>query len=116
MHRADAAPRNANVSKLLFDFTDASAVQGWAAIDDRVMGGVSRSSLQYDPAGHATFKGTVSLERNGGFASVRSSPVDRSQCDATSCPIEVHGDHKQFKSSVDGTTDRPWLPLLCRSD
>ena len=32
------------------------------------MGGVSRSGLEHDPAGHAVFKGSVSLERNGGFA------------------------------------------------
>lgn len=36
MHRANAALRNADESKLLFDFTDASAVQVWTAIDDRV--------------------------------------------------------------------------------
>ena len=100
MHGADATPQNADVSKVLFDFTDASAVRAWAAIDDRVMGGVSRSSLQHGPAGHAVFKGTVSLERNGGFASVRSSPGDRGQVGAEACLIEVRGDNKQFKLSL----------------
>lgn len=56
----------------LFDFTDPSAANAWHAIDDRVMGGISRSTLRHHPAGHALFEGTVSLERNGGFASVRS--------------------------------------------
>jgi hypothetical protein len=97
---ADAALQDADMSKVLFDFTDAYTVQAWTAIDDRVMGGISRSSLQHDPAGHAVFKGTVSLERNGGFASVRSSPADRSLRGATSCLIEVRGDHKQFKLSL----------------
>ena len=100
MRRANAALRKVDMSKVLFDFTDASAIQAWTAIDDRVMGGVSRSSLQHDPAGHAVFKGTVSLERNGGFASVRSSPADRSQAGSTSCLIELRGDHKQFKLSL----------------
>jgi NADH dehydrogenase [ubiquinone] 1 alpha subcomplex assembly factor 1 len=100
MYCADAAPQESDMSKVLFDFTDASTVQAWTAIDDRVMGGVSRSSLQHDPAGHAVFKGTVSLERNGGFASVRSSPADRSPAGSTSCLIEVRGDHKQFKLSL----------------
>jgi NADH dehydrogenase [ubiquinone] 1 alpha subcomplex assembly factor 1 len=100
MHCADAASQDGDMSKVLFDFTEASAVQAWTAIDDRVMGGVSRSSLQHDPAGHAVFKGTVSLERNGGFASVRSSPADRSLRGATSYLIEVRGDHKQFKLSA----------------
>lgn len=61
----------------LFDFTDPSAANAWHAIDDRVMGGISRSTMRHDPAGHAVFEGTVSLERNGGFASVRSSPGER---------------------------------------
>jgi len=60
------------MAKLLFDFDDRSAVDGWHAIDDRVMGGVSCSRLRHDPAGHAVFEGEVSLAQNGGFASVRS--------------------------------------------
>jgi hypothetical protein len=53
----------------LFDFTDPSVANAWRAIDDRVMGGISRSRLRHDPAGHPVFEGTVSLEHNGGFAS-----------------------------------------------
>jgi len=84
----------------LFDFTDPSAASAWHAIDDRVMGGISRSSLRYDPAGHAVFEGTVSLERNGGFASVRSSPDERGLPGAEACLIELRGDNKQFKLSL----------------
>lgn len=84
----------------LFDFTDPSAANAWNAIDDRVMGGVSRSSLEHDLAGHAVFKGVVSLERNGGFASVRSSPGDRGLPSATESAIEVRGGGKQFKLSL----------------
>jgi hypothetical protein len=58
--------------KLLFDFSDPSAVDAWRAIDDRVMGGISRSQLRHDPTAHAVFEGLVSLEQNGGFASVRA--------------------------------------------
>ena len=50
--------------------------------------------------GHAVFQGTVSLERNGGFASVRSSPADRGRAGATWCLIEVRGDVRQFKLSL----------------
>ena len=86
--------------KPLFDFTDASAANAWRAIDDRVMGGISRSTLRHDPAGHAVFKGIVSLERNGGFASVRSSPGARGLASARTCLIELRGDQKQFKLSL----------------
>lgn len=86
--------------KPLFDFTDPRAAAAWLAIDDRVMGGISLSTLRHDPAGHAVFEGTVSLERNGGFASVRSSPGERGLPGAASCLIELRGDNKQFKLSL----------------
>lgn len=85
---------------LLFDFSDPAIVNDWAPIDDRVMGGISRSTLRHDPAGYAAFEGTVSLERNGGFASVRSSPAARGLPGASACVIEMHGDNKQFKLSL----------------
>lgn len=85
---------------LLFDFSDPASVSDWAPIDDRVMGGISRSTLRHHPAGHAVFEGTVSLERNGGFASVRSSPAARGLPGAAACVIEIRGDNKQFKLSL----------------
>lgn len=86
--------------KVLFDFTDPNVANAWHAIDDRVMGGFSRSSLRSAPGGHAVFEGEVSLERNGGFASIRSSPGDRGLTGAETCLIEVRGDPKQFKLSL----------------
>lgn len=86
--------------KVLFDFTEPSTGAAWQPIDDRVMGGVSRSQMRHDPTGHAVFEGDVSLERNGGFASVRSSPGDRGLADAQVCRIEVRGDPRQFKLSL----------------
>lgn len=85
---------------LLFDFTDPGATDAWHAIDDRVMGGLSRSRLRHDRAGHAVFEGTVSLARNGGFASVRSRPGERGLPGAGACVIEVRGDNKSFKLSL----------------
>lgn len=86
--------------KLLFDFADPLAAQAWQPIDDRVMGGVSRSRLRHDPLGHAAFEGEVSLENNGGFASVRSNPGERGLPGAQACLIEVRGHRKQFKLSL----------------
>ena len=84
----------------LFDFSVPCAADAWRAIDDRVMGGISRSRLRHDRAGHAVFEGEVSLAQNGGFASVRSSPGERGQARATACLIEARGDAKQFKLSL----------------
>jgi len=84
----------------LFDFRDPDAVNDWAPIDDRVMGGLSRSRLRHDPAGHAVFEGEVSMERNGGFASVRSRPGERGRPEAEACLIEVRGAGRQYKLSL----------------
>lgn len=86
--------------KLLFDFAEPAVADAWRAIDDRIMGGVSTSTLRSDPGGYAVFEGVVSLERNGGFASVRSSPGDRGQPGAQACRIELRGDNQQFKLSL----------------
>ncbi len=85
---------------LLFDFSDPSAVAEWGAIDDRVMGGVSSSQLRYDLAGHAIFEGNVSLERNGGFASIRSTPADRGKPGAQTCFIEARTPGKRYKLNL----------------
>jgi hypothetical protein len=85
---------------LLFDFRDRAAVDAWTPIDDRVMGGVSHSRLRHDPEGHAVFAGEVSLERNGGFASVRSRPAARGMPGAQACMIDVRGGNRQFKLSL----------------
>jgi hypothetical protein len=61
---------------------------------------VSQSRLRHDPTGHAVFEGKVSLARNGGFASVRSSPGDRGLPAAEACEVEVRGEFKQFKLNL----------------
>jgi hypothetical protein len=86
---------------VLFDFANPLAVREWAPIDDRVMGGLSRSRLRHDPAGHAVFEGEVSLERGGGFASVRSTPGARGLPGAAACLVALRGDPgRRFKLSL----------------
>mgnify|MGYP003905390875 CR=1 FL=1 len=59
----------------LFQFSGTAGDGAWSAVNDDVMGGVSTSQFQRLTNGGAVFSGVVSLENNGGFASVRSSPV-----------------------------------------
>lgn len=84
----------------LFDFRDSLSVRGWSAVDDRVMGGISRSRLRHDPAGFAVFEGVVSLERNGGFASVRADLAGPSMARAQRCQLEVRGQSKLYKLNL----------------
>ena len=85
-----------DTEQILIDFSNTSAA-GWQIVNDSVMGGVSRSRLQMHEDGYAEFSGTVSLENNGGFASVRTraqSPVDLSDFDGLS--VHVLGDGKTY--------------------
>jgi NADH dehydrogenase [ubiquinone] 1 alpha subcomplex assembly factor 1 len=84
----------------LFDFSDPAAAGAWAAIDDRIMGGLSSSRLRHAPGGGAFFEGEVSLERNGGFASVRSRPGARGMAGAKTCLVEVRGESRTYKLSL----------------
>jgi hypothetical protein len=54
------------------DFTNPNTMRDCWIVNDSVMGGLSQSSLRKDPHG-MFFEGQVSLENNGGFASMRSS-------------------------------------------
>ena len=74
------------------------------ATDDRVMGGVSQSRMRYDPAGHAVFEGVMSLDRNGGFASVRAALSSPAPPPATAKEADyvltVRGDGKRYKLNL----------------
>ena len=87
-------------NKTLFDFQAATNSPAWEVVNDDVMGGVSTSQFQVLTNGCAVFSGTVRLENNGGFASVRSQPV---RADLTGCDsflLRVRGDGRRYKFSV----------------
>jgi hypothetical protein len=80
----------------LFDFRDERAFNFWSNVDDDVMGGVSASGFQATAYGTGLFAGTLSLENNGGFASLqaRFRPADLS--DWLGIDLEVCGDGRQY--------------------
>ncbi len=84
----------------LIRFDHPDAVADWLPIDDAVMGGASWSRLRLDPQGWAVFEGVVSLEYNGGFASVRSRPARFGSAGAAAYLIEVRGDGKRYKLNL----------------
>ena len=84
----------------LIDFSNPDAVLSWQAIDDRVMGGVSRSRLRHDPEGFAVFEGEVSFDNGGGFASVRNAQFAIEPPEAVALVLEVRGDGKRYKLNL----------------
>mgnify|MGYP006284601015 CR=1 FL=1 len=72
----------------------------WQPVNDVVMGGRSASSFTVTEPGIGTFAGEVSLENNGGFASVRaplSEPLDRAM---RGLRIRVQGDGQAYNLRV----------------
>ncbi|MGB5292637.1 MAG: CIA30 family protein [Lysobacterales bacterium] len=82
-----------------------SNLQAWRAVNDGVMGGVSAGRM-IKAEGVLRFEGELSLDNNGGFASVRRL-VDQDLSGAASVRIQVRGDGRtyQFRIRHDGRFD-----------
>jgi monofunctional biosynthetic peptidoglycan transglycosylase len=104
-----AAPALCLEDKFLMIIDFASETAAWPSIDDVVMGGVSSSEMVLDD-GFATFRGEVSFDNNGGFASVRSRPQVRDLSSFDGLALRVRGDGKTYgfrirtNSSFDGVS------------
>jgi NADH dehydrogenase [ubiquinone] 1 alpha subcomplex assembly factor 1 len=85
---------------LLFDFGSSSDWSGWEIENDVVMGGNSTSELSRSKEGHAVFTGYVSLENDGGFASMQYhfEPKDISGYDMA--VIRLKGDGKKYQFRI----------------
>lgn len=77
----------------------------WQAVNDGVMGGLSSGRMVED-GGSLRFEGELSLENNGGFASVRRF-LDTEIQDAAGVRITLRGDGRryQFRLRQDGRFD-----------
>jgi monofunctional biosynthetic peptidoglycan transglycosylase len=84
----------------LVDFEQDADFEAWRAIDDVVMGGVSRSSFRQAAPGIARFSGLVSLDYGGGFASVRTHPRVWATAGAKAFVLRCHGDGRRYKFTV----------------
>jgi hypothetical protein len=91
-----ATAMNATAMRTVLDFRDPAQVPGWTAVDDRVMGGVSASQVATTPKG-LVFSGVVSLNHNGGFASIRAEPQDYRLAGATALILRIQGDGQTYK-------------------
>jgi len=91
---------------LIVDFGSESTP--WRNIDDVVMGGVSSSRMRID-GDVAVFEGNLSLENNGGFASVRSEVLEQDLAGYEGCRLRVKGDGKKYQLRIrtDSAFDGP---------
>ncbi|MBX7105758.1 MAG: CIA30 family protein [Gemmataceae bacterium] len=80
----------------LFDFTGADAAKEWQAVNDGVMGGVSEGKFKITDKKTLEFFGTLSLENNGGFASVRTKAKKLGLQKGDTLVAKVRGDGREY--------------------
>lgn len=88
---------------LVFNFSSTSDWSVWEIENDTVMGGISKSKLSRSEAGHAVFTGAISLENDGGFASMQYhfSPKDISGYEKAVVRVKGDGKEYQFRIKAD---------------
>ena len=98
---------------VIFDFGEVgqNLNQTWGAVDDVVMGGVSRSGIEALENGNALFTGIVSTDNNGGFASVRTRNFEPSLelSSYQGIALRLKGDGQRYKFLI--RDDNGWDSL-----
>jgi monofunctional biosynthetic peptidoglycan transglycosylase len=98
-------------------------LKNWRIVNDNVMGGISSSDLFIDNEKNLIFKGEVSLDNNGGFASCRHNLENINLSGVKYFKMRIKGDGKSYKFRVSQrngstnystnfeTTEGTWLDI-----
>ncbi len=89
---------------VLVDFSKNNDLQAWFVVNDGVMGGRSTSSFELNADGNGLFKGKVSLENNGGFASVHYRFKPANIGNSKNLVLRVKGDGKKYQARIYANT------------
>lgn len=82
--------------RMLFEFNKPKAGEGWRNVNDSVMGGVSQGKFRITNDKTLEFYGDLSLENNGGFASVRCPPTKLDLSGYEAVRFKVRGDGRTY--------------------
>ena len=91
-------------SHIIFDFNKKTDIENWIIVDDVVMGGKSSGTFKLSAEGHGVFEGTISLENNGGFSSVRYRFEKILIKESTKIILKLRGDGKQYQFRIKSNT------------
>ena len=84
----------------LLDFASPDAAQKWQAVNDNVMGGVSDGRFRITADNTMEFSGRLSLENNGGFASVRTKPTNFNIHAGDTLVVRLKGDGREYVLNI----------------
>jgi putative membrane-bound dehydrogenase-like protein len=82
--------------RTIAEFSAPAVAQAWQAVNDGVMGGVSDGRFRITADKTLEFFGTLSLENNGGFASVRTKPAGLPFESGDTVVVRVKGDGREY--------------------
>jgi hypothetical protein len=83
--------------KKIYTFSSQTNIKEWRIVNDGVMGGISNSSLMLTNAGHGKFSGHISLENNGGFASMQLNTSIQLKKENKFITLRIKGDGKRYE-------------------
>jgi monofunctional biosynthetic peptidoglycan transglycosylase len=90
----------ADEDRVLFEFSKPEAAKQWATVNDGVMGGVSDGRFKINDDKKMEFFGTLSLENNGGFASVRARGAELGLEKGDVIVARVRGDGREYNFNL----------------
>ena len=91
-------PAIASERQSVAEFTpEESGKLDWRIVDDGVMGGLSQGKREISKDGILRFFGTLSLENNGGFSSLRTGDVKLDLSGAEGVILRVKGDGRTYQ-------------------
>jgi monofunctional biosynthetic peptidoglycan transglycosylase len=90
-------PTDVESTKTIFNFDDNKQADQWNAVNDNVMGGISEGGATISDDSCLIFSGSVSLENNGGFSSIRTLPQDFELSGYKGIRVRVIGDGRTYQ-------------------
>ena len=87
-------------STTIFHFSEKSKIKNWKIVDDVVMGGRSSGKFYLSKEGNGLFEGSVSLDNNGGFSSLRYQFDKISTKQYSTIILKVKGDGKAYQFRI----------------